>query len=229
MCIRGRVLDRKGNLELGAELVVNGNFATDTAWTKLTGWSIPGGSAVATNANGTAIYQVVAPSAGGYIEITFTVIACSAGAFAAVGNAVIGTPRTAPGTYTERLVSNGPAVGVITVGNTSGSITDVSIKLVPGIHLSQATSTSRPVASARKNLLVGTDALATQSVTVIAAQCVLSFTGTGTVTLSGVSTAGPLIGTGAADRVSLTFTPTAGSLTLTVSGSVTLAQLEYRA
>src|SRR5690606_1100042 len=52
------------------------------------------------------------------------------------------------------------------------------------------------------------------------------FTGTGTVTLSGASTAGPLVGTGANNRVTLTFTPTAGSLTLTVSGSVTLAQLE---
>jgi hypothetical protein len=35
-----------------------------------------------------------------------------------------------------------------------------------------------------------------------------------------------LVGTGASNRVSLTFTPTAGSLTLTVSGSVTNAQLE---
>jgi hypothetical protein len=34
------------------------------------------------------------------------------------------------------------------------------------------------------------------------------------------------VGTGASNRVSLTFTPTAASLTLTVAGSVTLAQLE---
>jgi hypothetical protein len=56
----------------------------------------------------------------------------------------------------------------------------------------------------------------------------LSFFGTGSVTLSGVAT-GTLNGTGANNRVSLTFTPTAGSLTLTVSGSVTLAQLEQSA
>jgi hypothetical protein len=55
----------------------------------------------------------------------------------------------------------------------------------------------------------------------------LSFYGTGTVTLSGVSTAGPLVGTGAyPNRVSLTFTPTAGTLTLTVTGNVQFAQLE---
>jgi hypothetical protein len=45
------------------------------------------------------------------------------------------------------------------------------------------------------------------------------------VTLSGVSTAGPLVGTGVGDRVTLTFTPTSGSLTLTVSGTVSTAQL----
>ena len=78
----------------------------------------------------------------------------------------------------------------------------------------------------RRNLLNATNTLSTQSVTVTAVAHTLAFTGTGTVTLSGVSTAGPLVGTGASNRVSLTFTPTAGSLTLTVSGSVTLAQLE---
>lgn len=78
----------------------------------------------------------------------------------------------------------------------------------------------------RTNLLLNSAVLSTQSVTVTAVAHTLSFTGTGTVTLSGASTAGPLVGTGANDRVTLTFTPTAGSLTLTVSGSVTLAQLE---
>jgi hypothetical protein len=68
--------------------------------------------------------------------------------------------------------------------------------------------------------------MATQSVTVTAADHTLSFTGTGTVTLTGASIAGPLVGTGAGNRVSLTFTPTAGSLTLTVAGSITFAQLE---
>jgi hypothetical protein len=73
-------------------------------------------------------------------------------------------------------------------------------------------------------------AMATQTRTVTAAQRTLSFTGTGTVTLSGVAT-GSLVGTGAGEsnRVKLTFTPTAGSLTLTVAGTVTDAQLELGA
>jgi hypothetical protein len=76
------------------------------------------------------------------------------------------------------------------------------------------------------NLLLNSATLSTQSVTVTAVAHTLSFFGTGTVTLTGVSTAGPLTGTGASNRVSLTFTPTAGSLTCTVTGTVTRAQLE---
>lgn len=82
------------------------------------------------------------------------------------------------------------------------------------------------VERAGTNLVLNSSVLATQSVTVTAVAHTLSFFGTGTVTLTGASTAGPLVGTGASNRVSLTFTPTAGSLTLTVTGSVTIAQLE---
>lgn len=82
------------------------------------------------------------------------------------------------------------------------------------------------VEEARTNVLLNSATLSTQSVTVAAAANTLSFYGTGTVTLTGVSTAGPLVGTGVNNRVSLTFTPTVGVLVLTVSGSVTNAQLE---
>jgi len=90
------------------------------------------------------------------------------------------------------------------------------------------------VEESRTNLLLnslinGTN-LATQTVTVSATAHTLSFYGTGTVTLSGVSTAGPLVGTGTyPNRVVLTFTPTAGSLTLTVTGTVQFANLEVGA
>ena len=80
----------------------------------------------------------------------------------------------------------------------------------------------------RVQLLHTTNALVTQSKIVSAVPHTLHFTGTGTVTLSGASTAGPLVGTGTGEenRVSLTFTPTAGTLTVTPSGDVFDAQLE---
>lgn len=82
------------------------------------------------------------------------------------------------------------------------------------------------VETAATNLFLNSAVGVTQAISVSAVAYTLSFYGTGTVTLTGVSTAGPLVGTAATTRVSLTFTPTAGSLTCTVSGSCTNVQLE---
>ena len=78
-----------------------------------------------------------------------------------------------------------------------------------------------------QNLVYPSSTLTTQTRTVTAAPHTLSFYGTGSVSLSG-ATIGTVIGSGANTRTVYTFTPTAGSLTLTVSGSVTLAQLEQK-
>ena len=77
----------------------------------------------------------------------------------------------------------------------------------------------------RTNLVYPSATATTQTRAVTAVVHTLSFYGTGTVTLSGAFS-GSLVGTSANNRVSLTFTPTAGNLTLTVSGSVTDWQLE---
>ena len=77
----------------------------------------------------------------------------------------------------------------------------------------------------RTNLVYPSATATTQVRAVTAVAHTLSFYGTGTVTLSGAFS-GSLVGTGANNRVSLTFTPTAGNLTLTVSGTVTDWQLE---
>lgn len=77
----------------------------------------------------------------------------------------------------------------------------------------------------RTNLVYPSNVGSTQVRAVTADLHTLSFYGTGTVTLSGAFS-GSLVGTGANNRVSLTFTPTAGNLTLTVSGTVTDWQLE---
>ena len=89
-------------------------------------------------------------------------------------------------------------------------------------------STGQPailVEPQRTNLVFPSDIATTQVRAVTAQIYTLSFYGTGTVTLSGAFS-GSLVGTGTNNRVSLTFTPTAGNLTLTVSGSVANWQLE---
>lgn len=77
----------------------------------------------------------------------------------------------------------------------------------------------------RTNYLLNSATLVTQNVTVTAQAYTLSFSGTGTVTLSGAYS-GSLVGTGVSNRVQLTFTPTAGTLVVTVSGTCTKGQLE---
>jgi len=82
------------------------------------------------------------------------------------------------------------------------------------------------IEEARTNLLLNSETLSTQDVTVTAAAHTLSFYGTGTVTLSGTHSA-TVVGTGAfPTRTTLTFTPTSGSLTVTVSGTVQYGQVE---
>lgn len=76
------------------------------------------------------------------------------------------------------------------------------------------------------NSLIDGTFLSTQAVTTTAAAHTLSFYGSGSVALSGTFTT-TVVGAGAYPaRTTLTFTPTAGSLTLTVTGTVQFAQLE---
>lgn len=75
------------------------------------------------------------------------------------------------------------------------------------------------------NLIPTSATLTTQTLAVQAGTHTLSFYGTGSVLLSGVAT-GTIAGAGANNRVALTFTATAGNLTLTVTGVCTYGQLE---
>lgn len=108
--------------------------------------------------------------------------------------------------------------------NSSGVIVDVASN-VARFDYTNGSCPSILVEPQRTNLVFPSATATTQSRTVTAVAHTLSFYGTGSITLSGVAT-GTLVGTGVSNRVTLTFTPTAGSLTLTVTGSVTNWQLE---
>jgi hypothetical protein len=117
-----------------------------------------------------------------------------------------------------RVVSYAGGSLVVDFRAASGYFTCSSWKIIVALGLL--------VEEQRTNLLLGSDAPTTQIITATATPYTLSFWGEGSIALSGASTAGPLVGTGDDDRVSLTFTPTAGALTLTIIGTVVRAQLE---
>jgi hypothetical protein len=226
------MLDKSANLAIGGELVTNGTFDADSDWTKGTGWTIGSGVATKTAGTAAALAQSETLVAGTWYKATFTVTR-TAGTVTPrfTGTTTVsGTAISASGTYNAYLLAATGNNSFDFNGDASfaGTIDNVSLKAIAGNHAytPSTASTSRPTLSARKNWLLATETLATQNVTTRAVPYVLSFWGTGTITLSGTSTAGPLVGTGADDRVYLEFTPTAGTLTLTVSGTVSKAQLE---
>jgi len=108
--------------------------------------------------------------------------------------------------------------------NSNGLIESVALN-VPRIDYTDITCPSILVEPQRTNLLFPSDIATTQTKTVTAQAYTLSFYGTGSIVVSGVFT-GTLVGTGLDNRVSLTFTPIAGSVIFTVSGSVLNWQLE---
>ncbi|MEO9885937.1 MAG: hypothetical protein ABJR05_14115 [Balneola sp.] len=77
----------------------------------------------------------------------------------------------------------------------------------------------------RIQLFLNSETLSTQGVTATADEYTVSFFGTGTITFSGAYS-GSLVGTGEKERVEITFTPTAGTVTCTVSGNVKYANFE---
>jgi len=123
------------------------------------------------------------------------------------------------------------ASNTATAINSSGNIAIVNANL-PRFDYNPSTLICRGILieETRTNLLLnslinGTN-LSTQSVTLSAVAYTLSFYGTGSIDISGGHTA-TVAGAGAyPSRKSYTFTPTAGSTTFTVTGTVQYANLE---
>jgi hypothetical protein len=121
-----------------------------------------------------------------------------------------------------------------TVTNSSGVIASINADL-PRFDFDPTTLVCKGllIEEARTNLLLNSlidgTSLSTQLVTTTAVSQTLSFYGTGQIVLTGTSSA-TVVGTGAYPaRQTLTFTPTVGVLTLTVTGTVQYAQLEVGA
>lgn len=109
--------------------------------------------------------------------------------------------------------------------NSVGVVEAISNGVPPLDYSDSLTSPCWLFEPSRTNSLLNSATLSTQSVTTTAVPYSLSFYGTGTIVLSGSAT-GTFVGSGVSNRSKFTFTPTAGTLTLTVSGTCTNAQLE---
>ena len=157
----GLMLDKSRGLVLGPELVTNGTFDTDTAWTKTAGWSISGGSAIFSGAAGRQIGQNCLVS-GRWYKV---VIAYSdkVGSFSVrFGEVTLFYYDQVPlsptsGVVTGVALASGTSLYIRADLNGSIVIDNISVRELSGNHAYQTTATSRPVLSARYNLLTKTE------------------------------------------------------------------------
>lgn len=151
----GLAMDQRswGGLTLSAliaaapELESNGNFASDTVWTKGANWTIAGGKATksagaANNLTDSTRVAVV----GRTYRVEFTIENYGGAGALTPTMGANGTARTANGTYVEYITATG-ATALALAGGTSfsGDVKNVSVKLVSGNHGLQATGTLKPV------------------------------------------------------------------------------------
>lgn len=162
----GLMLDKSKGLVLGPELVTNGDFSDGLAgWSQTgTSWSPVGGTA---KNDGTAglLYKQAIVTVGAWV-----VVECTIADKGTAGSLSISlSDGGATASFSSASLVNGQRVsvrGVKTVngsvyffgqGGWNGAITNISIRELPGNHASQTTATSRPVLSARYNLLTKTE------------------------------------------------------------------------
>ena len=117
---------------LGENIVINGDFATDSVWQKGNGWTIEDGKGVATSVpSGQSLSQSSSIISGVSYKVTYTVLDFSeGGVYVRVGNLGYGITRTANGTYTETIEALGNSTIYFTAysGSTTLKIDNVSIE-----------------------------------------------------------------------------------------------------
>ena len=154
----GLILDKSKGLVLGAELVTNGDFAAGaTGWTLEAAWSVSGGTANYTTGAATSIYQSMTLLAGKSYKVTFDITARTGSAAVQATASGIETSGDFTSVGTKTCILRPAATRSLILFFASGagtlSIDNISVKLIDGNHATQATAASRPVLSARVNLL----------------------------------------------------------------------------
>ena len=131
----------------GSELVVNGDFATDSVWTKGTGWTISGGTAnVASGSDGAALSQDIC-QVGVVNRVVFTISNYTGSGFVRLrtGGASQVQDFSANGTYTFDVVPTSVSFSFARYVTGSLSIDNVSVKqfTASDMDVTRATAATR--------------------------------------------------------------------------------------
>jgi len=116
-------------VSLGSELVVNGDFLTDSSWTEGTGWEI--GYATAGGGGASDLTYTLATTASDVYRVTYTVSGRTAGTITAKVGSTSGTAQTGNSTHVELIRDGGANDLVFSASATfDGVIDDVEIVLL---------------------------------------------------------------------------------------------------
>jgi hypothetical protein len=168
----GLVIDKRlgGLNNLGPELLSNGNFDTDTVWTKGTGWTISGGVATYDGTGGTsAIYAPVNVSAGKTYLISLRVLTNTGSGANTIylgDSNVVRSVNLPPNEYTmfTHTVTGGGNFWIYGRASETFVVDSISVKEVYGNPAYQTTSGSRPTLgrnpyNGRRNLITYSEEL----------------------------------------------------------------------
>ncbi len=124
--------DGEGAWETFENIVTNGNFATDSDWSKGTGWTISDGKAHADVSSTAALSQTLSTGAGNTYDVTFTISNLTAGSIQPQFGGTLATPTSANsnGTHNFKITATGSSSGLLLYAiNTSAfSIDNITIK-----------------------------------------------------------------------------------------------------
>ena len=115
-----------GGYQAPADLVQNGAFASDTVWTKGTGWAIAAGIATITAAS-TVLSQTGSYIPGRNYSATYTVSGFVAGTVTVSIGGTSGTARGSDATFTEVIKAGESGVLAFTGDTATLSIDNVSV------------------------------------------------------------------------------------------------------
>ena len=173
----GLMLDKSRGLVLGPELVTNGDFSNGT-----TGWvanigsiAVTSGELAVTDFLSRAVNQTPLTTVNGrWYQVTGTMRkGANAGDSAAAIRATTSSDGSSTGLLAQQdsnalnvnvpinfyFLATSTATYIGLVGNGEGYFDNISVRELPGNHAYQTTATSRPVLSARVNLLTKTEDL----------------------------------------------------------------------
>ncbi|WP_179990039.1 hypothetical protein [Acinetobacter sp. YH1901141] len=149
----GLMFDKSKGFPLSLEKVINSDFDSDTAWTKIAGTTISGGSAILNNVSGNPVLSQVAglvPNA--WYDVTVVVSELSVGAmilrvYGSVGSSDTVFNMSSSGTYNTKIKARSDATGLIgfSAATTSAKIDRVSFREVASNYAYQTTASMRPL------------------------------------------------------------------------------------